>query len=282
MPEVSTTTWEQQQQPGNGEVSDNPTHHAQPAAATTAPSLDTSTVGNDGEDIPPTSTVAIPNDAASSVTAASGVGGVDWEPPMANIRRLLKQVLPKGTNISKDSVTALSRASGVFVLYLTSVASDVAKEGKRSTIAAKDVMNALKEIDLEEFVPQMEEFLNQHRDYEKVKKKIKDEKQQAASSGNGSKKGVRGADGKYVASGGGGGEEKGDGAEIATTTTTTVVVAADTATAAREEEEGVEKNVNATTLDGEVETNHPRDEDGDNEGEQPAKKLKLDSSNSKA
>jgi hypothetical protein len=156
------------------------------------------------------------------------------------------------------------------------------REGKRSTIAAKDVMNALKEIDLEEFVPQMEEFLNQHRDYEKVKKKIKDEKQQAASSGNGSKKGVRGADGKYVASGGGG-EEKGDGAEIATTTTTTVIVAADTAIAAREEEEeGVEKNVNATTLDGEVETNHPRDEDGDNEGEQPAKKLKLDSSNSEA
>lgn len=107
MPEVSTTTWkQQQQQPGNGEVSDNPTHHAQPAAATTAPSLDTSTVGNDGEDIPPTSTVAIPNDAASSVTAASalGVGGVDWEPPMANIRRLLKQVLPKGTNISKGEL----------------------------------------------------------------------------------------------------------------------------------------------------------------------------------
>eukprot|EP00804_Cyclotella_cryptica_P007984 CCRYP_016013-RA/>CCRYP_016013-RA protein AED:0.33 eAED:0.33 QI:308/1/1/1/1/1/4/437/301 len=132
-------------------------------------------------------------------------GTWEFEPPLANIRRLLKQILPKGTNISKDSVTALSRASGLFVLYLTNCASDVAREGRRSTIAAKDIMAALKELDLGEFIPDLEQFLSEHREYERNKKDEKDriKKLHADGSGGGNigfgnKRGIRGADGKYV------------------------------------------------------------------------------------
>lgn len=49
------------------------------------------------------------------------------------------------------------------MLYLTACANDVAREGRRTTIVAKDVMGALKELDFEEFVPLMEKFLEVHR-----------------------------------------------------------------------------------------------------------------------
>jgi len=97
----------------------------------------------------------------NSTAANKPNANVEFEPPMACIRRLLKQVLPKSTNVSKDSLATISRASGIFVLYLTACANDVAREGRRTTIVAKDVMGALKELEFEEFVPLMEKFLGE-------------------------------------------------------------------------------------------------------------------------
>lgn len=67
----------------------------------------------------------------------------EFEPPTACIRRLLKNALPKSTNVSKDSAAAITRACGIFVLYLTSCANDLAREGRRTTVSAKDVLGAL-------------------------------------------------------------------------------------------------------------------------------------------
>jgi len=101
------------------------------------------------------------NENNSTTAANKPNANVEFEPPMACIRRLLKQVLPKSTNVSKDSLATISRASGIFVLYLTACANDVAREGRRTTIVAKDVMGALKELEFEEFVPLMEKFLGE-------------------------------------------------------------------------------------------------------------------------
>src|SRR5210317_2068129 len=112
--------------------------------------------------------------ASNNNTTPSSSTSHDFEPPAACIRRLLKQTLPKSTNISKDSLSALSRASGIFILYLTACANDVAREGRRTTIVAKDVIGALKELDFDEFIPSMEKFLEGHRRDEKVKKEEKE------------------------------------------------------------------------------------------------------------
>ena len=116
--------------------------------------------------LPPTATsssgVPSNNDTKTTTTAtkpSSSSQNIEFEPPAACIRRLLKQALPKSTNVSKDSLAAISRASGIFVLYLTACANDVAREGKRTTIVAKDVLAALKELEFDDFVPLMEKFL---------------------------------------------------------------------------------------------------------------------------
>jgi histone H3/H4 len=132
----------------------------------------------------------------ASGSAASGQGkgaaagelptAVEFEPPFACVRRILKTALPASTNVGKDASAAFARASGacvpsrsafvsvcrfprssvavgfrashhppscaflqsvvagIFIIYLTACANDFARENKRQTITANDVLAAVK------------------------------------------------------------------------------------------------------------------------------------------
>jgi histone H3/H4 len=69
---------------------------------------------------------------------------IEFEPPLACVRRILKTALPSSTNVGKDASAAFCRASGIFVLYITACANDFARENKRQTITANDVLAAVK------------------------------------------------------------------------------------------------------------------------------------------
>ena len=76
-------------------------------------------------------------------------------------------------NVGKDASAAFARACGIFVIYLTTCANDYAREQKRQTITANDVLAAVKELDFDEFTPQLEAFLAQYRADEHRKKDAK-------------------------------------------------------------------------------------------------------------
>ena len=46
--------------------------------------------------------------------------------------------------LTKEARAAFTRAAGVFIFYLTHCAADFSKEGKRQTIYASDIKNALR------------------------------------------------------------------------------------------------------------------------------------------
>jgi DNA polymerase epsilon subunit 3 len=98
---------------------------------------------------------------------------VEFEPPLACVRRILKNTLPSSTNVGKDASQAFARATGIFIIYLTSCANDFARENKRQTITANDVLAATKELDFEDFLPEMTSFLDNYRAMEKSKKDAK-------------------------------------------------------------------------------------------------------------
>lgn len=163
-----------------------------------------------------------PSAAAESKPTNNASVNIEFEPPAACVRRLLKSALPKSTNVSRDSLAAISRASGIFVLYLTACANDVAREGRRTTIVAKDVLGALKELDFGDFVPLMEKFLEGHRKEEGRKKEEKErlkklqvEKQQVHKDEKGGTEGRDATTGKFVTKDGkqGDGEDGGDKVE---------------------------------------------------------------------
>lgn len=92
-----------------------------------------------------TDTTAKPTAAAPAAAATSGLpSAVEFEPPVACVRRILKNTLHSHTNVAKDSVTAFARASGIFIIYLTACANDFARENRRQTITAADVLAAIK------------------------------------------------------------------------------------------------------------------------------------------
>jgi histone H3/H4 len=90
------------------------------------------------------------NSVSESTTPKTPTGGnsggasAEFEPPLACVRRMLKNTLPSSTNVGKDASTAFSRACGIFVIYLTACANDYARESKRQTITAADILAAVK------------------------------------------------------------------------------------------------------------------------------------------
>eukprot|EP00590_Aulacoseira_subarctica_P003527 CAMPEP_0172434090 /NCGR_PEP_ID=MMETSP1064-20121228/70448_1 /TAXON_ID=202472 /ORGANISM="Aulacoseira subarctica , Strain CCAP 1002/5" /LENGTH=261 /DNA_ID=CAMNT_0013182289 /DNA_START=31 /DNA_END=817 /DNA_ORIENTATION=+ len=117
----------------------------------------------------PTTNVEKATTSSSNQQVTAGVIN-EFEPPLACIRRILKNSLPKSTNVGKDASLAFSRACGFFCIYLATCANDFARESKRQTITANDIFAAMKELDFDEFIPQLEQFLQEHRKDEKWKK----------------------------------------------------------------------------------------------------------------
>eukprot|EP00586_Coscinodiscus_wailesii_P012059 CAMPEP_0172496018 /NCGR_PEP_ID=MMETSP1066-20121228/79960_1 /TAXON_ID=671091 /ORGANISM="Coscinodiscus wailesii, Strain CCMP2513" /LENGTH=187 /DNA_ID=CAMNT_0013268069 /DNA_START=6 /DNA_END=569 /DNA_ORIENTATION=+ len=122
---------------------------------------------------PKSPAAAPPPPTTTTGTTSSSNNSIEFEPPLACVRRLLKSSLPSTTNVGKDASSAFARACGIFVIYITTCANDFARENKRQTITANDVLAAVKELDFDEFTPELTKFLERHRADEKTKKEAK-------------------------------------------------------------------------------------------------------------
>nr|CAI5838673.1 unnamed protein product [Callosobruchus analis] len=79
--------------------------------------------------------------------------------PNASVQKIIKEALPDNTNVGKDARLALSRAASVFVLYVTSQASNEAQKVNRKTLTKEDVINALKDLEFENFIEPLQTAL---------------------------------------------------------------------------------------------------------------------------
>eukprot|EP00964_Phaeocystis_antarctica_P011474 scaffold6352_cov67-Phaeocystis_antarctica.AAC.2 len=113
--------------------------------------------------------------------------------PSAAIQRIIKSKLPEGVMIGKEAKVAFSKASSIFILYVTTMcasappaprvvrlvrssecrvtsltvfrisarsANDLAKEARRTTVTAQDVLHALRDLEFDEFLPAVEACLH--------------------------------------------------------------------------------------------------------------------------
>lgn len=109
----------------------------------------------------------------------------DLNLPNAVIGRLIKDALPDGINASKEFRTAVGRAASVFVIYLSSAATEEAKKANMKTIGANHVFAALEAVEFESFVEPLKEALEVYRKTAKEKKdKVPAKKKDAADGGS--------------------------------------------------------------------------------------------------
>lgn len=95
----------------------------------------------------------------------------DLNLPLSVVYRLIKDAIPEGVNVSKEARSAISRAASVFVIYLSSAATTVAKKGKHKLLTPQNVFDALNEIEFENFTEPLQESLEVYR------KSIRDKKE---------------------------------------------------------------------------------------------------------
>jgi DNA polymerase epsilon subunit 3 len=72
--------------------------------------------------------------------------------------------------VGKAAKQAFVKAAGIFVLYLTYCSTDYCRQHHRSTISARDVIDALHELEFEEYVDDLQESLVKFRTSQQGKK----------------------------------------------------------------------------------------------------------------
>ncbi|XP_025837025.1 DNA polymerase epsilon subunit 3 [Agrilus planipennis] len=94
----------------------------------------------------------------------------DLNLPTAPIQRIIKEVLPSNINLSKDTKSSLARAASVFILYVTSHASQLAQKSNRKTMLGQDIIEALENLEFEELVDPVKTSLDEYKSQVKNKK----------------------------------------------------------------------------------------------------------------
>ncbi|KAF2162344.1 hypothetical protein M409DRAFT_69233 [Zasmidium cellare ATCC 36951] len=115
-----------------------------------------------------------------------GLSVDDLSLPKSMVARLAKGVLPANTQIHKDALLALHKSATVFVSYIASNSNDNAQASGKKTIAPHDVIAALKDAELEMFLPRLEAELKKYNETQcdkrnTYRRKVKEEKAAAAA-----------------------------------------------------------------------------------------------------
>ena len=88
---------------------------------------------------------------------------------MANIMRIIKAKLPDNMQIGTDTKKALNKITSLFILYLSTVAADIAKENNRTSVSAEHMLSALRDLEFDDFLLPVETALAAFRETEKAR-----------------------------------------------------------------------------------------------------------------
>lgn len=102
----------------------------------------------------------------------------DLNLPNAVITRLIKEGLPDNANVSKEARAAIARAASVFVIFLTSTSTALARKQNHKTITATNILDGLKDLEFESFIEPLT------KDLEAYRKIVKDKKEKNKKDAN--------------------------------------------------------------------------------------------------
>lgn len=71
--------------------------------------------------------------------------------PIANVSRIMKQVLDKQTKISKEAKECVQECVGEFIEFITSEASFICKNDRRKTVSGADILKAQVQVGFDDY-----------------------------------------------------------------------------------------------------------------------------------
>eukprot|EP01083_Nonionella_stella_P090808 253751_1 len=105
----------------------------------------------------------------------------NYELPTTAVAKIINKANPN-IKVKKDAKQAISKAAGIFVLYLAHNADTSCKNAKRSTIQAHDVLDALNDIEFGEFNQELQKLLSSYRAEQQQMKESKKQKKENANA----------------------------------------------------------------------------------------------------
>ena len=86
--------------------------------------------------------------------------------PIANVGRIMKQILPPNAKISKEAKETMQECVSEFISFVTSEASDKCRKERRKTVNGDDVCWALATLGFDDYAGPMKRYLYRYRELE--------------------------------------------------------------------------------------------------------------------
>lgn len=92
--------------------------------------------------------------------------------PIANVARLMKNILPPTAKVSKDAKECMQECVSEFISFITSEASDKCLREKRKTINGEDVLYSLHDLGFENYAEVLKIYLAKYREQQAMRQEI--------------------------------------------------------------------------------------------------------------
>lgn len=92
----------------------------------------------------------------------------DLSLPKATVQKIISEILPNDLAFSKDARDLLIDCCVEFITLISSEANDIAEREAKKTIAAEHVIRALRDLGFEEYIDQIQNVAQEHKEHQKV------------------------------------------------------------------------------------------------------------------
>ncbi|KAK1419250.1 hypothetical protein QVD17_28414 [Tagetes erecta] len=87
--------------------------------------------------------------------------------PIANVGRIMKQILPPTAKISKEAKETMQECASEFISFVTQEASEKCRKENRKTVNGEDICWALASLGFDDSSNAVGRYLNKFRDFER-------------------------------------------------------------------------------------------------------------------
>lgn len=106
--------------------------------------------------------------ASSDADGGAMNGAQDNLLPIANVGRIMKDVLPPQAKISKHAKETIQECATEFVGFVTGEASERCRRERRKTVNGDDICYAMRSLGLDHYADAMRRYLQRYRENEEL------------------------------------------------------------------------------------------------------------------
>ncbi|KAI4317609.1 hypothetical protein L6164_025467 [Bauhinia variegata] len=96
----------------------------------------------------------------------NGIKEQDRLLPIANVGRIMKQILPQNAKVSKEAKETMQECVSEFISFVTSEASEKCRKERRKTVNGDDICWALGALGFDDYAEPLRRYLHRYRELE--------------------------------------------------------------------------------------------------------------------